>query len=233
MIFQSKLLTSGEKLPIPWELGRDLTLNLGGYPNKSFATDSSGVILGHFIGYAGETVFFFRSNCEPNVREDISDWLLTKGFEEAPNGDGSFSKFAGRKVAEVIGAEDPHRFKPARWTFPNGHPRCLICGDEEMEGGMCRGRGKTGALDLSATERMTPLETMDIAKTLGDDLEELVALAFENAVKLHPKAINKEDADEAFYQDWWNSICAGIDETYSSEEAREIYQRFRSVGVTL
>jgi hypothetical protein len=80
---------------------------------------------------------------------------------------------------------------------------------------------------------MTPLETMDIAKTLGDDLEELVALAFENAVKLHPKAINKEDADEAFYQDWWNSICAGIDETYSSEEAREIYQRFRSVGVTL
>lgn len=25
----------------------------------------------------------------------------------------------------------PHDFRPAEWTFPNGHPRCLTCGQEE------------------------------------------------------------------------------------------------------
>ena len=30
-----------------------------------------------------------------------------------------------------------HKFKPAFWTHPNGHPRCLICGDEELMGGIC------------------------------------------------------------------------------------------------
>lgn len=30
-----------------------------------------------------------------------------------------------------------HRFKSAKWTHPNGHPRCLICGDEEPVGGVC------------------------------------------------------------------------------------------------
>ena len=32
-----------------------------------------------------------------------------------------------------------HKFKPAEWTHKNGHPRCLICGDEEMVGGYCDG----------------------------------------------------------------------------------------------
>lgn len=31
----------------------------------------------------------------------------------------------------------PHKFKAAEWTFPNGHPRCIRCGDEEMVGGIC------------------------------------------------------------------------------------------------
>ena len=34
-------------------------------------------------------------------------------------------------------AEEVHEFKGAKWTFPNGHPRCLICGDEEPVGGVC------------------------------------------------------------------------------------------------
>lgn len=33
----------------------------------------------------------------------------------------------------------PHKFSPAKWTHPNGHPRCKICGDEERTGGMCQG----------------------------------------------------------------------------------------------
>lgn len=34
-------------------------------------------------------------------------------------------------------AKKPHTFKAAKWTHPNGHPRCLICGDEEPTGGRC------------------------------------------------------------------------------------------------
>ncbi len=29
-------------------------------------------------------------------------------------------------------AKYPHKFKAAKWTHPNGHPRCIHCGDEEM-----------------------------------------------------------------------------------------------------
>jgi hypothetical protein len=28
-------------------------------------------------------------------------------------------------------AKYPHKFKAAKWTHPNGHPRCIHCGDEE------------------------------------------------------------------------------------------------------
>lgn len=34
-------------------------------------------------------------------------------------------------------AKKKHDFKPAKWTFPNGHPRCLLCGAEEIIGGVC------------------------------------------------------------------------------------------------
>lgn len=33
----------------------------------------------------------------------------------------------------------PHKFKAARWTHPNGHPRCIRCGGEEPVGGRCDG----------------------------------------------------------------------------------------------
>ena len=39
--------------------------------------------------------------------------------------------------AEKPSSKKPHRFKPAKWTHPNGHPRCRICGDEEPVGGRC------------------------------------------------------------------------------------------------
>jgi hypothetical protein len=33
----------------------------------------------------------------------------------------------------------PHKFKPAKWTAKNGHPRCILCGDEESVDGQCPG----------------------------------------------------------------------------------------------
>ena len=32
----------------------------------------------------------------------------------------------------------PHKFNPAKWTYPNGHPRCLTCGQEQHETNMCQ-----------------------------------------------------------------------------------------------
>lgn len=34
-------------------------------------------------------------------------------------------------------AKKPHVFKPAKFTHPNGHPRCLTCGDEQSIGDVC------------------------------------------------------------------------------------------------
>lgn len=39
----------------------------------------------------------------------------------------------------------PHPFKPADWTHPNGHPRCIRCGAEEPISGTCNGTGKLSA----------------------------------------------------------------------------------------
>ena len=33
-----------------------------------------------------------------------------------------------------------HKFQAAEWTYPNGHPRCKICGDEESMDGKCPAR---------------------------------------------------------------------------------------------
>lgn len=34
-------------------------------------------------------------------------------------------------------ANNRHKFKAAQWTHKNGHPRCIICGDEETTTGYC------------------------------------------------------------------------------------------------
>ena len=35
--------------------------------------------------------------------------------------------------------QQPHPFEQAEWTWPNAHPRCLRCGEEESTDGMCSG----------------------------------------------------------------------------------------------
>lgn len=46
-------------------------------------------------------------------------------------------------------AKRKHKFEAAEWTFPNGHPRCQICGDEETVSGFCGGR-KEAAMSKTA-----------------------------------------------------------------------------------
>jgi hypothetical protein len=51
-----------------------------------------------------------------------------------------------------------HEFKQAHWTHPNGHPRCIRCGDEERTDGMCH---------PSLTEELTPREKKSGAERLS------------------------------------------------------------------
>lgn len=49
-------------------------------------------------------------------------------------------------------AQKKHKFKAAKWTYPNGHPRCKICGSEEKEGGYCEGRLEKSEEDYPESE---------------------------------------------------------------------------------
>jgi len=42
-----------------------------------------------------------------------------------------------KENAERPVAKQPHQFKAAKYTHPNGHPRCLTCGDEQPIGDVC------------------------------------------------------------------------------------------------
>lgn len=59
----------------------------------------------------------------------------------------------------------PHPFTPAKWTHPNGHPRCAKCGQEERIGGTCMKpdskptAGPATSIPLTAT----PAATVDLA----------------------------------------------------------------------
>lgn len=67
-------------------------------------------------------------------------------------------------------ARAPHAFRPAKWTHPNGHPRCSLCGDEEPVGGRCPGADHDG---LSAA----PSTVSDLAARLAAMTDQLAALA--------------------------------------------------------
>lgn len=52
-------------------------------------------------------------------------------------------------------ASQRHKFKAAEWTHANGHPRCLICGDEEGPTEWCKDRTLLGVA-VKAIKRVPP-----------------------------------------------------------------------------
>lgn len=89
----------------------------------------------------------FGENRNPNIWAELKRELLKESYKEKEK---MIKKLSGRQREEydretaVIRenekkpqAKKVHRFKAAKWTHPNGHPRCLICGDEEPVGGVC------------------------------------------------------------------------------------------------
>jgi hypothetical protein len=64
-------------------------------------------------------------------------------------------------------ASRPHKFAPAKWTAMNGHPRCLVCGDEEPIGGICNKEATKKDVADSQTlldAEMGKAEDFDISK---------------------------------------------------------------------
>lgn len=58
---------------------------------------------------------------------------------------------ASKKTAA---AQQRHKFKPAKYTHKNGHPRCLICGDEEATGGWCNAAAPDRAVSQTALDKL-------------------------------------------------------------------------------
>ena len=80
----------------------------------------------------------FGQSAETNIGKQFIDLAdLKKASKKNPAADKETEKIKENKKKPE--AFKRHKFKPAEWTHPNGHPRCLICGDEERTGGYCDG----------------------------------------------------------------------------------------------
>lgn len=65
----------------------------------------------------------------------------------------------------------PHDFKAAKWTHPNGHPRCIRCGSEESISGRCN---DPKADEAALKERGTiDLSKVDLSEMRGKTLRDL------------------------------------------------------------
>lgn len=63
---------------------------------------------------------------------NVKQWLTAKQRKELEEENEKIKE--NEKKPE---AKEPHEYKQAKFTHPNGHPRCLICGDEEPIGKVC------------------------------------------------------------------------------------------------
>ena len=70
--------------------------------------------------------------CKPNTRKiEVKERELSKELSPAQQKEIDAEDEKIRSNQETPEAQKPHKFRPAEWTFPNGHPRCLLCGTEE------------------------------------------------------------------------------------------------------
>src|SRR5574340_308258 len=73
-----------------------------------------------------------------------------------------------RKNMQMPQAHGRHDFKPAKWTAGNGHPRCIFCGDEEPEGGVCMGIHGAIPTNGDSTAHLAKAEPSEAQKRAGN-----------------------------------------------------------------
>ncbi|GAI85190.1 unnamed protein product, partial [marine sediment metagenome] len=84
----------------------------------------------------------FGGNRNPNIwaeikREFSKDEGMEKKLSDKQREEYDKETAVINENKERPRAKEVHEFKAAKYTHPNGHPRCLICGDEEPIGGVC------------------------------------------------------------------------------------------------
>lgn len=87
-----------------------------------------------------------------------------------------------------------HKFKPAEWTHPNGHPRCIRCGEEQSTDGYCNPQVNK---DDSPVTTDTP-GTYNPSYGASDrrrHLHEYMKSILEDVTKEEEGLINKADPD--------------------------------------
>jgi len=107
-----------------------------------------------------------------------------KKKKDNPEADAETEKIKLNKVKPENMAR--HKFKPAKWTHPNGHPRCLLCGNEERIGGYCDARTEKKAQttdsptvlgsneEMSTSEKKLKKQITDLLKSNKERVFELL-----------------------------------------------------------
>lgn len=92
-----------------------------------------------------------------------------------------------KKIEEKgkIWGKRTHSFTPAEWTLPNGHPRCVRCGDEEPVDGLC-------IPSLKKWEMMLEAWTEKYAAEWGDRIK--VGENMSWIADFHSKCVAKNEA---------------------------------------
>jgi hypothetical protein len=90
-------------------------------------------------------VFDLILRSRPDTRKvEVKERELSKKLSPAQQKEVDAESEKIRANKETSGAQKPHKFRPAEWTHPNGHPRCLLCGMEEPIYDECCGLAMEG-----------------------------------------------------------------------------------------
>lgn len=106
-------------------------------PVESGALDDTGDVVHVAPGYGDGDIYDAELGVDYIETKDADEWELKEPDEEFYR-----ETAAIRESRNSPAGQRPHPFQAAQWTHPNGHPRCLVCGDEERIDGYCAGAAK-------------------------------------------------------------------------------------------
>ncbi len=129
----------------------------------------------------------------PVNRKDSESWLAT--HKSVLIGTPRNAEEDNKRILEnrkTKRARKRHTFRPAKYTHPNGHPRCALCGHSEYDGSICVGVDN----EDSAPPRLGPSAAKSIRATILG-LEALAAGDFVTLDELRA-AVSRKPADNFF-----------------------------------
>jgi hypothetical protein len=102
---------------------------------------------------------------EEDVRERMMNAPIIKKLTPAQQKEYDAETALIAENAKKPAAKRVHKFVPAKWTSKNGHPRCLVCGQEEPIGGICNKVAKADeeSFPISKPETTATLQRIPVA----------------------------------------------------------------------